>query len=57
MARRPLLVAAGHLDAFRELRLHAWDVAAGLPIVEEAGGRTCDLTGHLQDATLQLLHE
>ena len=29
-------VAAGRLDGFWELRLHAWDVAAGLLIVEEA---------------------
>ena len=39
-------VAAGRLDGFWELRLHAWDVAAGLLIVEEAGGRTSDLNGN-----------
>ena len=38
-------VAAGRFDGFWELKLHAWDVAAGLLLVEEAGGRTSDLTG------------
>ena len=31
-------VAAGRLDAYWEFKLHAWDVAAGILIVEEAGG-------------------
>ncbi|MFV1978386.1 MAG: inositol monophosphatase family protein [Myxococcota bacterium] len=39
-------VAAGRLDGFWELKLHPWDVAAGLLIVEEAGGRTSDFSGH-----------
>ena len=38
-------VAAGRLDGFWELRLHPWDVAAGILIVEEAGGRVSDLAG------------
>jgi myo-inositol-1(or 4)-monophosphatase len=38
-------VASGRLDAFWEFGLHAWDVAAGGLIVEEAGGRVSDLTG------------
>ncbi|MBW2419192.1 MAG: inositol monophosphatase [Deltaproteobacteria bacterium] len=38
-------VAAGRLDAYWELKLHPWDVAAGLLIVEEAGGRCSDLRG------------
>lgn len=38
-------VACGRLDAFWEWRLHAWDVAAGALIVEEAGGRVSDLAG------------
>ena len=38
-------VAAGRLDGFWEQRLHAWDVAAGALIVEEAGGRVTDLRG------------
>jgi len=35
-------VAAGRLDAYWELKLHPWDVAAGFLIVEEAGGRVSD---------------
>jgi myo-inositol-1(or 4)-monophosphatase len=38
-------VAAGRLDAFWEFKLRAWDVAAGLLIIDEAGGRTTDRTG------------
>jgi myo-inositol-1(or 4)-monophosphatase len=38
-------VAAGRLDGYWELKLHAWDVAAGIIIVEEAGGRTSDFSG------------
>jgi myo-inositol-1(or 4)-monophosphatase len=38
-------VAAGRFDGFWELRLHPWDVAAGLLLVEEAGGRASDLRG------------
>jgi myo-inositol-1(or 4)-monophosphatase len=38
-------VAAGRFDGFWELRLHPWDVAAGLLVVEEAGGRASDLRG------------
>ncbi|MCX6799215.1 MAG: inositol monophosphatase family protein [Candidatus Diapherotrites archaeon] len=32
------LVAAGSLDAFLEVDLHPWDVAAGVLLIEEAGG-------------------
>ena len=35
-------VAAGRFDAFWEEQLHAWDVAAGSLIVEEAGGVVTD---------------
>ncbi len=38
-------VAAGLYDAFWELRLGPWDVAAGILLVEEAGGRVTDLGG------------
>jgi myo-inositol-1(or 4)-monophosphatase len=38
-------VACGRLDGFWELHLHAWDVAAGFLLVEEAGGRVSDLAG------------
>jgi len=39
-------VAAGRFDGFWEIKLHPWDVAAGILIVEEAGGRTSDFSGH-----------
>jgi myo-inositol-1(or 4)-monophosphatase len=38
-------VAAGRFDGFWELKLHPWDVAAGLLILDEAGGRASDLRG------------
>ncbi|MBC5824364.1 MAG: inositol monophosphatase [Candidatus Eremiobacteraeota bacterium] len=38
-------VAAGRMDGFWEPGLHAWDIAAGALIVEEAGGRTSDYRG------------
>jgi len=38
-------MAAGRLDGYWELRLGAWDVAAGSLLVEEAGGCITDLTG------------
>ena len=38
-------VAAGRLDAYWELKLHPWDVAAGFLILQEAGGRLTDARG------------
>ena len=38
-------VAAGRLDAFYERGLHAWDIAAGGLILEEAGGKVTDYRG------------
>ena len=38
-------VAAGRLDAFWEFNLNTWDTAAGLLLVEEAGGLTTDFAG------------
>ena len=38
-------VAAGRFDGFWEEQLHAWDIAAGALIVEEAGGRVTDYAG------------
>jgi myo-inositol-1(or 4)-monophosphatase len=38
-------VACGRFDAYWEIKLHAWDVAAGILIVEEAGGHVTDLSG------------
>jgi len=38
-------VAAGRVDAFWEFKLKPWDTAAGVLIVEEAGGRCSDFGG------------
>lgn len=38
-------VACGRFDAFWEFGLKSWDTAAGIVIVEEAGGRISDLEG------------
>jgi myo-inositol-1(or 4)-monophosphatase len=38
-------LAAGRFDGFWEYDLHPWDVAAGLLIVAEAGGRCSDFSG------------
>ena len=38
-------VAAGRLDAFWERGLNAWDVAAGIVLVREAGGYVCEIEG------------
>jgi len=38
-------VAAGRLDGYFELGLHAWDVAAGALLVREAGGVVMDFDG------------
>jgi myo-inositol-1(or 4)-monophosphatase len=38
-------VAAGRLDAFWELNLKPWDIAAGLVLVQEAGGIISEIYG------------
>lgn len=38
-------VAAGRLDAFWEMGLSRWDMAAGALLIQEAGGMTADLQG------------
>lgn len=38
-------VAAGRIDGFWELDLNIWDIAAGVLLVEEAGGLVADLEG------------
>ncbi|MDE3061662.1 MAG: inositol monophosphatase [Acidobacteriota bacterium] len=38
-------VAAGRMDAFWEFNLNPWDTAAGILLVEEAGGRVTDFAG------------
>jgi myo-inositol-1(or 4)-monophosphatase len=64
-------VAAGRFDGFFELNLSPWDVAAGILLIEEGGGRVTDFrgdpdpvfrphlvatNGHLHDALLALAH-
>ncbi|MEZ5360504.1 MAG: inositol monophosphatase family protein [Candidatus Zixiibacteriota bacterium] len=38
-------LACGRFDGFWELKLHPWDTAAGLVIVEEAGGKVTQIDG------------
>jgi myo-inositol-1(or 4)-monophosphatase len=38
-------IAAGRMDGFWEFNLNPWDTAAGLLLVDEAGGRTTDFSG------------
>ncbi len=38
-------VACGRFDGFFEHALHAWDVAAGILLVQEAGGKVSDFKG------------
>ena len=65
-----LLVAEGAVDIALEAELALWDVAALIPVVQEAGGRitgrdggpctgrtgAVTTNGHLHDATLSLLN-
>jgi myo-inositol-1(or 4)-monophosphatase len=49
-------VAAGRLDAFWEFNLNPWDTAAGILLVEEAGGRVSDFSGnHFELSSLEVL--
>lgn len=43
-------VAAGRYDGFWERRLSPWDVAAGIVLVEEAGGKISDYAGKATDS-------
>jgi len=38
-------VAAGRFEGFWEQRLSAWDIAAGILLIREAGGRVTDFSG------------
>lgn len=38
-------VAAGRFDGFWEVKLNPWDMAAGVVILREAGGKVTDLSG------------
>lgn len=49
-------VAAGRLEAFWEFNLNPWDTAAGILLVEEAGGRVTDFSGnHFQLNSREIL--
>ncbi|MDI6806704.1 MAG: inositol monophosphatase family protein [Candidatus Aenigmarchaeota archaeon] len=39
-------VAAGRWDAYFTTKIEPWDVAAGVLLVEEAGGRVTDFNGN-----------
>ena len=39
-------IAVGRCDGFWEMDLHPWDTAAGVVILEEAGGRVSDFAGN-----------
>jgi myo-inositol-1(or 4)-monophosphatase len=39
-------VACGRFEAFYEYNLKIWDVAAGILLVREAGGRISDFSGN-----------
>lgn len=39
-------VACGRLDGFWEAKLGPWDIAAGMLLIEEAGGKVTDYSGH-----------
>lgn len=39
-------IACGRFEAFYEYGLHPWDVAAGIVILREAGGRVSDFSGN-----------
>ena len=38
-------VACGRFEGFYEYGLHPWDIAAGMLLVREAGGRVSDFSG------------
>jgi myo-inositol-1(or 4)-monophosphatase len=44
-------VACGRAEGFWEYKLKPWDVAAGVLLIEEAGGRVTDLAGKPLDIT------
>ena len=39
-------VACGRFEGFYEYGLHPWDIAAGMILVREAGGRVSDFSGN-----------
>jgi myo-inositol-1(or 4)-monophosphatase len=47
-------VAAGRLDGYWEFKVSAWDVAAGILLVREAGGRVTLINGRPLELGRQL---
>lgn len=47
-------IAAGRFDAYWEFKLHRWDVAAGILLVQEAGGQVNYLTNEPFEQASQL---
>lgn len=45
-------IAAGRMDGFWEFSLKPWDVAAGVGIIEEAGGKVIDLSSEERGSTV-----
>jgi myo-inositol-1(or 4)-monophosphatase len=48
-------VAAGRLDGFWERGIQAWDMAAGVLLIWEAGGKVTDMTGSLMTCSRKTL--
>jgi myo-inositol-1(or 4)-monophosphatase len=49
-------VACGRMDGFWEFNLNPWDTAAGILLIEEAGGRVTDFSGaHVRLASDEVL--
>ena len=46
------LVASGCVEAYYEIGIHCWDIAAGAVIVTEAGGVLMDVEGRVTFCTL-----
>jgi myo-inositol-1(or 4)-monophosphatase len=44
-------IACGRFEAFYEYGLHPWDIAAGILLVREAGGRVSDFSGNEKKLT------
>jgi myo-inositol-1(or 4)-monophosphatase len=44
-------LACGRFEAFYEYGLHPWDIAAGILLVKEAGGRVSDFSGNDKNLT------
>jgi myo-inositol-1(or 4)-monophosphatase len=38
-------VACGRFEAYFEFNIHIWDIAAGILLVQEAGGKVSDYSG------------